>query len=159
KLSLFSEVGDEINYYFIKGNNADEVIHGYRTLTGKAPIVPKWAMGFWQSRERYKNQEEMIDVVKEYRKRNIPIDNIVLDWQYWEDPKWGSHEFDVSRFPDPEGMINTLHNELNTKLMISVWPKFNTGTDNYEEMNKQGFLFTNNVEKKRKDWVGVGYEN
>src|SRR5690606_9512673 len=85
KLSLFSEVADEINYYFIKGNNADEVIHGYRTLTGEAPIVPKWAMGFWQSRERYKNQAEMIDVVKEYRKRNIPIDNIVLDWQYWED--------------------------------------------------------------------------
>ncbi|HYF66766.1 MAG TPA: TIM-barrel domain-containing protein, partial [Ohtaekwangia sp.] len=159
KLSLFSEVGDEINYYFIKGNTADEVIQGYRTLTGKAPIVPKWAMGFWQSRERYRNQKEMIDVVKEYRKRNIPIDNIVLDWQYWEDPKWGSHEFDASRFPDPEGMIATLHDQLNTHLMISVWPKFNTGTDNYEEMNKQGFLFTNNVKKKRKDWVGIGYEN
>lgn len=159
KLSLFSEVGDEINYYFIKGNNADEVIHGYRTLTGKAPIVPKWAMGFWQSRERYRNQNEMIDVVKEYRKRNIPIDNIVLDWQYWEDPKWGSHEFDASRFPDPEGMMSTLHDDLHAHLMISVWPKFNTGTANYEEMNKRGFLFTNNVNKKRKDWVGIGYEN
>jgi alpha-D-xyloside xylohydrolase len=158
RLSLWSEVGDAIDYYFIKGDNADEVISGYRTLTGKAPIVPKWAMGFWQSRERYRKQEELIDVVKEYRKRGIPLDNIVLDWQYWEDPKWGSHEFDVTRFPDAQGMVDELH-KLNSHLMISVWPKFNTGTANYDEMNKKGFLFKNNVEKKRKDWVGVGYEN
>jgi alpha-D-xyloside xylohydrolase len=159
KLSLWSEAGDAINYYFIKGENADDVISGYRTLTGKAPIVPKWAMGFWQSRERYKNQQEMVDVVKEYRKRKIPIDNIVLDWQYWEDPKWGSHEFDLNRFPDPQGMMNELHNDLHTQLMISVWPKFNKGTVNYEAMNKHGFLFTKNIDKKRKDWVGVGYES
>jgi alpha-D-xyloside xylohydrolase len=159
RLSLASEVGDEIDYYFIHGANADDVIKGYRELTGKAPIVPKWAMGFWQSRERYRNQEEMVGVVREYRKRGIPLDNIVLDWQYWEDPKWGSHEFDVTRFPDPKGMINTLHNDLHANLMISVWPKFNKGTANYEEMNKQGFLFTNNIDKKRKDWVGVGYES
>jgi alpha-D-xyloside xylohydrolase len=159
KLALSSEVGDEINYYFIKGDNADEVISGYRTLTGKAPIVPRWAMGYWQSRERYRSQEELIDVVKEYRKRNIPLDNIVLDWQYWEDPKWGSHEFDTKRFPDPKGMVDLLHNELHANLMISVWPKFNKGTANYEEMNKRGFLFTRNIEKKRKDWVGPGYES
>lgn len=159
RLSLASEVGDEINYYFIKGNNADEVINGYRTITGKASIVPKWAMGFWQSRERYRNQQEMVDVVKEYRKRNIPLDNIVLDWQYWEDPKWGSHEFDLKRFPDPKGMINELHNDLHANLMISVWPKFNKGTSNYDEMQKQGFLYMHNIEKKRKDWVGVGYES
>src|SRR5690606_26803020 len=89
QLSLFSEVGDEIDYYFIHGDNADDVISGYRTLTGKAPIPPKWAFGFWQSRERYTSQNELMDVVKEYRKRRIPIDNIVLDWQYWEDPQWG----------------------------------------------------------------------
>ncbi len=159
KLSLSSEVGDNINYYFIKGRNADDVIHGYRELTGKAPIVPKWAMGFWQSRERYRNCNELTDVVKEYRKRNIPLDNIVLDWQYWEDPKWGSHEFDASRFPDPKAMIDELHNDLNVNLMISVWPKFNKGTDNYEEMKQNGFLFTRNIEKRRKDWVGVGYES
>jgi alpha-D-xyloside xylohydrolase len=159
KLSLSSEVGDEINYYFIKGNNADEVISGYRTLTGKAPIVPKWAMGYWQSRERYRSQKELMDVVKEYRERHIPLDNIVLDWQYWEDPKWGSHEFDTKRFPDPKGMVELLHKELHAHLMISVWPKFNRGTVNYEEMNKRGFLFTHNIEKKRKDWVGPGYES
>ncbi len=159
QLSLSSEVASQIDYYFVKGNNADDVIKGYRQLTGKAPIVPKWAMGFWQSRERYKSQKEIIDIVKEYRKRNIPLDNIVLDWQYWEDPKWGSHDFDVTRFPNPQGMINELHNDLHANLMISVWPKFNKGTANYDEMNKNGFLFTRNIEKKRKDWVGVGYEN
>jgi len=159
QLSLSSEVADGIDYYFIKGNNADEVIGGYRKLTGKAPIVPKWSLGFWQSRERYRNQQELIDVVKEYRKRNIPLDNIVLDWQYWEDPKWGSHEFDLTRFPDPSGMVKELHDNLHANIMISVWPKFNKGTANYDEMNNKGFLFTRNIEKKRKDWVGPGYEN
>jgi alpha-D-xyloside xylohydrolase len=159
RLALSSEVGEEINYYFIAGKNADEVIKGYRKLTGKAPIIPIWAAGFWQSRERYRNQKELIDVVKEYRKRKIPLDNIVLDWQYWEDPKWGSHEFDLTRFPDPQGMINELHHDLHAHLMISVWPKFNKGTQHYEEMSKKGFLFTRNIEKKRKDWVGIGYES
>jgi len=98
-------------------------------------------------------------VVREYRKRQIPIDNIVLDWQYWEDPKWGSHEFDLTRFPDARQMVNTLHDELNARIMISVWPKFNKGTRHYDEMNKRGFLFTRNIEKGRKDWVGVGYES
>lgn len=159
RLTLSSDVADEINYYFVKGEHADDVLKGYRLLTGKAPIVPKWAMGFWQSRERYHSQQELIDVVKEYRKRKIPLDNIVLDWQYWEDPKWGSHEFDKKRFPDPQGMINELHTNLHANLMISVWPKFNVGTAHYNEMNEKGFLFKRNAEKKRKDWVGIGYES
>ena len=159
RLSLSSDVADEINYYFVRGDNADEVIAGYRQLTGKAPIVPKWAMGFWQSRERYHSQKELIDVVKEYRRRMIPLDNIVLDWQYWEDPKWGSHEFDATRFPDPQGMMDELHKNLHANLMISVWPKFNVGTAHYDELNAKGFLFTRNAQKKRKDWVGIGYES
>ncbi|HYG18182.1 MAG TPA: TIM-barrel domain-containing protein [Ohtaekwangia sp.] len=159
RLTLSSEIAAEINYYFIQGDDADEVIKGYRTLTGKAPIVPKWAMGYWQSRERYKTQQEVMDIVSEYRNRGIPLDNIVLDWQYWEDPKWGSHEFDVQRFPDPRGMMDALHNKFNVQLMISVWPKFNKGTKHYEEMERNGFLFARNIEKKRKDWVGPGYES
>jgi alpha-D-xyloside xylohydrolase len=159
KLSISSEEGEEINYYFVRGKNADEVISGYRWLTGKAPIVPQWALGFWQSRERYHNQQELIDVVKEYRKRKIPLDNIVLDWQYWQDPKWGSHEFDSTRFPDPAGMVKKLHEDLHANIMISVWPKFNKGTKNYEEMKSHGFLFARNIDKKRKDWVGIGYES
>jgi alpha-D-xyloside xylohydrolase len=159
RLTLSSELGREINYYFIKGSNADEVIAGYRHLTGKAPIPPKWALGFWQSRERYRNQQELLDVVKEYRKRKIPLDNIVLDWQYWKDPEWGTHDFDPARFPDPDGMISELHDKLNARIMISVWPKFNKGTPAYDEMNDKGYLFTRNIDKGRKDWVGPGYQN
>lgn len=159
KLSLSSEAGNNIDYYFIRGDNADDVIRGYRHLSGKAPIAPKWAMGFWQSRERYRTQEEILGVVREYRRRNIPLDNIVLDWQYWEDPEWGSHEFDAARFPDPQAMVTRLHDDLHARLMISVWPKFNKGTDNYEAMKANGFLFTRNIDKGRKDWVGIGYES
>jgi alpha-D-xyloside xylohydrolase len=78
-LSFYSEMGDEINYYFMKGNSMDEVISNYRFVTGKAQVMPKWSMGFWQSRERYKTQDELLDVLHEFRERQIPIDNIVQD--------------------------------------------------------------------------------
>ncbi len=154
KLSLWSEVADQIDYYYISGDKLDEVIAGYRELTGKAPILPKWAMGFWQSRERYKTQDELTDVVREFRKRHIPLDNIVLDWFYWPEDSWGDHNFDLSRFPDAEGMVDTLHNELNTKIMISVWPKLYTSTENYKYMNEKGWVYPENVENQQKDWVG-----
>ena len=93
-LSFASESGKAIDYYFVAGENADEIIAGYRQLTGKSVMLPKWVYGFWQSRERYMNQDELVDVVKEYRKREIPIDNIVLDWSYWPENAWGSHDFD-----------------------------------------------------------------
>ena len=154
RISFWSEVADQIDYYFISGESMDEVISGYRTVTGKAPVMPKWAMGFWQSRQRYTNQQELLDVVREYRKRQIPFDNIVLDWQYWPIDKWGDHQFDPDRFPDPDAMINTLHNELNANIMISVWPKYYVGTENYEAMKSKGYLYMRNVEKERKDWIG-----
>ena len=111
-----------MDYYFIAGKNMDNVISGYRTLTGKASIMPKWAMGYWQSRERYKTQDELLDVVAEYRKRNIPLDNIVLDWNYWPEPAWGSHQFDLKRFADANGMVDSVHRQ-NAHIMISVWPE------------------------------------
>lgn len=154
RISLFSEVADQIDYYFIAGGNMNEVISGYRTLTGKAPVMPKWAMGFWQSRERYKTQDEILNIVKEFRKRQIPIDNIVLDWQYWPIDKWGDHDFEASRFPDPAAMMKTLHDSLHTRLMISVWAKYYKGTKNYEAMDKKGWLYKLNIEKDRKDWLG-----
>lgn len=154
RISLFSEVATQINYYFIAGTDMDAVISGYRTITGKAPVMPKWAMGFWQSRERYKTQDEILSTVSEFRKRQIPLDNIVLDWQYWPIDKWGDHDFEASRFPDPKGMMNTLHDSLNARLMISVWAKYYKGTANYEEMDKHGWLYKLNIEKDRKDWLG-----
>lgn len=156
-MSLYSEVADQIDYYFICGRSADEVIAGYRALTGRAPMMPKWAMGLWQCRERYKTQEELLDVVREFRRRGLPLDNIVQDWFYWPEDKWGDHGFDPLRFPDPDGMIKTLHEDLNTQLMISVWPKFYVDTQHYREFEKHGWLYPRNVEKKERDWVGQGY--
>lgn len=157
RLSLYSEVADQIDYYFIRGENLDQVIHGYRKITGKASMMPKWAMGLWQCRERYKTQEELLSVVKEFRKRQIPLDNIVQDWFYWKEDQWGSHEFDSSRFPDPKGMVDELHKNLNTHIMISVWPKFYVGTKHYDKFKEKGWLYMRNVDKGQKDWVGPGY--
>ncbi len=158
KLSLYSEAGKQIDYYFIKGNNGDDVISGYRELTGKSQIMPKWAMGLWQSRERYRTQEQLVDIIKEYRKRKIPFDNIVLDWQYWPEDKWGDHDFDPQFWPDPDKMIKDIHN-LNSHIMISVWPKFYKGTKNYDLFEKNGWLFMKNIELGHLDWVGPGYLN
>ncbi|MCL1934436.1 MAG: DUF5110 domain-containing protein [Candidatus Azobacteroides sp.] len=156
KLSLWSEMGEQIDYYFIRGNNPDEVIKGYRTITGKSPIMPKWAMGFWQSRQRYKTQYEIVDALREYRKRNIPIDNIVQDWSYWPTDAWGSHEFDAERFPDPKGMVDSIH-AMNARIMISVWPKFYYTTDNYKAFDEKGWMYNRAVKDSIRDWIGKGY--
>ncbi|NDV60463.1 TIM-barrel domain-containing protein [Bacteroides sp. 519] len=156
KLSIDSEMGNEMDYYFVHGNDMDEVISGYRTLTGKAPIMPKWAMGFWQSRERYKTQDEILDALKEFRKRNIPIDNIVLDWNYWEDDAWGSHEFDKARFPDPKAMVDSIH-AMHAQMMISVWPKFYATTEHFKEFDEKGWMYQQAVKDNIRDWVGPGY--
>lgn len=155
-LSLTSEMGDQIDYYFIRGNNLDDVISGYRQVTGKAQIMPKWAMGYWQSRERYKTADELTDVVKEYRKRRIPLDNIVLDWNYWPVTDWGSHDFDVARFPDPAGMVQKVH-DMNAHIMISVWPKFYMTTDNYKAFDSKGWMYQLAVKDSVRDWIGKGY--
>jgi alpha-D-xyloside xylohydrolase len=156
-ISLYSEVADQIDYYFIHGNNLDEVIHGYREITGKSPMMPKWAFGLWQCREHYKTQDEILSVVKEFRRRQVPLDNIVQDWFYWKEDQWGSHEFDPSRYPDSDGMIKQLHNDLHAQIMVSVWPKFYVGTKHYDEFKEKGWLYMRNVEKGQKDWVGPGY--
>ncbi|MFD2033242.1 TIM-barrel domain-containing protein [Belliella marina] len=151
-----SEAGEQIDYYFVYGENMDQVISGYRTLTGKAQVMPKWAMGFWQSRERYKTQDEMVETLKTFREKGIPIDNIVQDWSYWPENAWGSHEFDTERFPDPEGMVKEIH-ENNARVMISVWPKFYEGINNYLAMNDKGMLYTQNIQNQQRDWIGEGY--
>ncbi|HOF55816.1 MAG: TIM-barrel domain-containing protein [Prolixibacteraceae bacterium] len=155
-LSFWSEMGDQIDYYFIRGNNSDEVISGYRTLTGKAQIMPKWAMGYWQSRERYKTGDELLEAVNEYRQRGIPLDNIVLDWFYWPEDSWGSHQFDAARFPDPTAMVDSVH-RLNARIMISVWPKFYYTTDHYKAFDGKGWMYRRATRDSIRDWVGRGY--
>lgn len=155
-ISFSSEMGDQIDYYFMKGDNMDGVIKNYRLLTGKAQVMPEWAMGFWQSRERYKTQNELLNTLGEFRKRHIPIDNIVQDWSYWKVDKWGSHEFDPERFPDPEGMVQKVHDE-HAHIMISVWPKFYLGTKNYEAFNKHGWIYQQAIKDSIRDWIQSGY--
>jgi Alpha-glucosidases, family 31 of glycosyl hydrolases len=156
KLSFWSEIGNQINYYFIYGNSMDKVISGYRNVTGKAPIMPNWAMGFWQSRERYKTQDEIVGALREFRKRQIPIDNIVMDWSYWKENQWGSHEFDPARFSNATKMIQDIHN-MNGHIMISVWPKFYPNTDHYKELDAKGYIYKQAINDSVRDWIGHGY--
>jgi alpha-D-xyloside xylohydrolase len=157
-ISFASELGQALDYYFVGGDSMDEVIAGYRALTGKAVLLPKWAYGFWQSRQRYSTQQELLDVVRQYRARGLPLDNIVQDWFYWPEDQWGSHRFEKSRFPDPKGMIDGVH-AMGARFMISVWPKFYPNTDNYTELAAKGLVYRGNIEAGRKDWVGPGYLN
>lgn len=156
ELSLYSELGHAVDYYFIAGKDLDDVIAGYREVTGKAVLLPRWAYGFWQSRDHYETQEQLLDTVARYRKLGLPLDNIVQDWRYWKDDAWGSHQFDKSRYPDPKGMIAKVHDE-HARFMISVWPKFYPTTKNYKELEAGGHIYQRNIEEGVKDWVGPGY--
>ena len=152
-LSIWSEMNRDMDYYFIAGNNMDQVISGYRTLTGKAPVYPKWALGFWQSRERYKTSEEVESTLSEFRKRHIPIDNIVQDWNYWKNDQWGSHQFDETRYPNPQAMLDSVH-AMHGKFMISVWPKFYCNTENYKELDRNGWMYHQAIKDSIYDWLG-----
>ncbi len=154
--SLWSEVGDGIDYYFVYGPDLDNVIGGYRQITGQASMMPQWAMGLWQSRQKYDTQQESVDVVSEFRKRQIPFDNIVQDWRYWSDDAWGSQAFDPKRFPDPDGWVKQIH-ALNAHLMISVWGKFYTSGANFDALHKAGYLYERNITEQTKDWVNFPY--
>ena len=158
KLSIWSEMARDMDYYFIAGNNFDEVISGYRTLTGKASLYPKWVLGFWQSRERYQTSKEIEDNLAEFRKRHIPIDNIVQDWNYWPEDQWGSHQFEASRYPNPQAMLDSVH-AMHGRFMISVWPKFYVNTENYKELDKNGWMYNQSPTDDIHDWVGPGYKN
>ncbi|HEX2659291.1 MAG TPA: TIM-barrel domain-containing protein, partial [Polyangia bacterium] len=155
--SLWSQVADGIDYYFVYGPELDDVVGGYRRLTGQAPMMPLWAYGLWQCRERYQSAKDITDVLQGYRSRMAPIDNIVQDWQYWVKDQWGSHQFDPARYPDPAGMMATIHDTYHARLMISVWPKFYTGTANFTALNAMpGYLYQLNLAENQKDFVYTG---
>jgi len=120
-LTITSDIGDNLDYYVIQGDNIDGAIAGYRNLTGAAPLYGKWAYGYWQSKEHYHTQDEVLAVAKEYRKRGIPIDNIIQDWNYWGTMRdWSGMIWDRVRYPKPAEMMKTLHH-LNFHLAISIW--------------------------------------
>ena len=153
QLSIWCEMARDMDYYFIGGSCLDDVIAGYRTLTGRAPVYPKWALGYWQSRERYKTSQEIVETLGEFRRRHIPIDNIVQDWNYWPLDAWGSHEFEASRFPDPQAMLDSVH-QMHGRFMISVWPKFYDTVDNYKELDARGWMYRQAIRDDIHDWLG-----
>ena len=136
---LYTEAVPQLDFYFINGDGMDGVVREYRRLTGKASMLPRWAFGYLQSQERYETQEEICQVAKEYRRRGIGLDGIVLDWCSWEDGMWGQKSFDHSRFPDPSNMIQTLHDE-DVHFMISIWPNMDPKCENHKEMKEKNLL-------------------
>lgn len=153
QLSIWSEMSPDMDYYFIAGKNMDEVISGYRTLTGKAPVYPKWVLGFWQSRERYQSSKDIEENMKKFRDLKIPVDNIVQDWNYWKLDSWGSHEFESARYPNPQAMLDSVH-ALHGRFMISVWPKFYDTVKNYKELDARGWMYHQAIKDDIHDWLG-----
>jgi len=155
--SLWSEVGEGIDYYFVYGPGLDAVVAGYRRLTGTAPMMPCWAFGLWQSRQRYKTAQESLAVAAGFRARGIPFDTVVQDWMYWREDTWGSHRFDPARFPDPAGWVRQLHDAYHARVVISVWGKFYPGTDNFTALEDGGLLYQRNLDEGLVDWLGHPY--
>lgn len=136
-----SEVGDMIDYYFMAGKDMKGVVSEMRDLTGQVPMFPLWTYGFWQSRERYKSQDETVGVVKKHRDLGIPIDGIIQDWQYWgNNYLWNAMEFMNPEFPNPQKMMNDIH-DLNAHGIISIWSSFGPQTKPYRELSEKGLLF------------------
>ncbi|HLV89289.1 MAG TPA: glycoside hydrolase family 31 protein [Candidatus Sulfotelmatobacter sp.] len=135
-LYISSEVADAVDYYFFYGPDLDKVVSAYRELTGPVPMFGKWAYGFWQCKNRYKSQDEILAIAHKYRELHIPADNIVQDWFWWT--RKGEFVFNQN-YPDPKAMIDGLHSA-NFHLMLSIWPFFEPGSTNYDYMEKQGWF-------------------
>jgi alpha-D-xyloside xylohydrolase len=133
---MSSEVADAVDYFFIYGPDFDKIVTAYRELTGTAPLFGKWAYGYWQCKNRYDSQQEVLDIAHKYRALHIPLDNIVQDWFWWN--TMGEPVFNKN-YPDPKGMIDDLHQN-NVHLMISVWPFFRPGSPVYDDMDKRGYF-------------------
>lgn len=139
--SFESEVGDCIDYYFMYGGNADGVVAQMRALTGQVPMVPLWTYGYFQSKERYKSQEETVGVVKKYRELGVPLDGIIQDWQYWgHNYLWNAMDFKNPLFDDPQKMVDEVHG-MNARMLISIWSSFGPATKPYRELDKKNMLF------------------
>jgi len=135
-LRVWFEAGDYLSYFVVYGSDLDRVIAGYRWLTGKAVMLPRYAFGYWQSKERYASQEEIVSTAKMFRDRGIPIDIIVQDWKYWGKYGWNAFKFDEEFYPDPKKMVEDIH-KLGIRILISIWPFFEKKTDIYRETEER----------------------
>jgi alpha-D-xyloside xylohydrolase len=137
--TYISESGKMVDYYFFYGPSFDHIMDLYRNLTGVAPMYPKWAFGLFQSQDRYKTQKEVLSVKDNYRKNHIPVDVIVQDWFYWSPLPIGSHVMYPERYPNPKEMVDELH-KAHIHAMISIWPCFGKGTQDYNQLKNAGYL-------------------
>ena len=142
-LYVGSNVADVIDYYFFYGPQFDRIVADYRELTGTAPMFGKWAYGFWQCKNKYNSQEQILGVAHKYRELHIPLDNIVQDWFWWTNT--GEFKFNKN-YPDPKGMIDDLHKN-NVHIMFSVWPYFYPGSATYDDMDTLGYFVDRTVVK------------
>mgnify|MGYP002509645432 FL=1 len=136
---LHTEADSYLDYYFIAAETPGEITAAIRKLTGRAALLPKWAFGYMQSKERYEDAQDLLAAAEEFRRRKIGLDTLILDWMSWPDGLWGQKSFDASRFPDPDGMIHKLHN-MGIHFMISIWPTMDEKCDNYREFQEKGLL-------------------
>jgi alpha-D-xyloside xylohydrolase len=134
-MQIASERATGIDYYFIAGPELDRVIADYRRLTGEVPLMARWQWGYWQSKEHYATQDELIGVVRKYREMDVPFDAVIQDWQYWVQGQWGEHRFDPARYPDPKAMVDSIH-AMHAHTIVSIWPRFDLGTKNLAELEK-----------------------
>ncbi|MGC1361258.1 MAG: TIM-barrel domain-containing protein [Silvibacterium sp.] len=137
-LAVRSNDADAVDYYYIGGPSFDKIIAGYRRLSGTAPLFPRWAYGYWQSKLAYASTDQLLGVAAKYRALHIPLDNIVLD-AGWE-TGFGSRTFNPN-YPDPKSMVQSLHDQ-HVHLMVSIWPLFQPGNANFDEMEAKGFFVT-----------------
>lgn len=138
---FYTEADDYLDYYFLAGD-AEKVVHNFRRLTGKAAMLPKWAFGYMQSRERYVTGQELVDIARRFKEEGFGIDTLIQDWMYWPEGLWGQKSFDQERYPEPEKMIRTLHG-MDIHLMISLWPNMSPDSENYREFDQARLLLPN----------------
>lgn len=139
-MTFISDYGNAVDYYIFVGESLDKLIARYRTLTGHVPMLPEWAMGFHQSRNRYHNSAELMQVTRRMAKEGIPMSSIFIDYHYWGKYGTGSMRFDESEWPNLPTMLDSLHNVYNTHVVITLWPCFKPGTKNYDLMTSKGFI-------------------
>lgn len=137
-----AESTKQLDYWITAGDTPAEIEEAYAEVTGKTPMMPEYGLGFWQCKLRYYNQEQVLNVAREYKRRGIPLDVIVIDYYHW--PRCGDWRFDEEYFPDPKAMVDELH-EMGIETMVSIWPQVDVRSENYEEMKQQGLLVKSNI--------------